>query len=172
MSAYCFTMYGQFGAALDPSGGQAVLTQKIAALGVNVGSSPYQWTDTQIIADAMKALPADSMVFLEGDSLGASSVLLVASAFNGTRKIDCCFGIQPSVYGQDVPITPNLDYAVCFYDPNWIETLGLGARQWELAAGNTITKLSNVPFNHAHPGDDDPTIQTLVLNEIKAILNG
>ena len=52
MTALAFVMYGLGGATFDPAGGEATFVKRIAALNINIHASPYQWTDTQVIADA------------------------------------------------------------------------------------------------------------------------
>lgn len=170
MSAYAFVMYGMGGAPLDPAGGEPLMVQKLAALGINVGASPYLWTDTQVIADAIMAAPADAKIIIGGDSLGACSTPLIAAAFLGKRTIDYIFAFQPSVYGNNVAITANVLRARCIYNPDFIETLGLGAEEWWLADGNTTTRLDITKNYDLHPGDNDPANQAIILADVKDVI--
>ena len=170
MTALAFVMYGLGGATFDPAGGEATFVKRIAALNININASPYQWTDTQVIADAITAAPTDSKIIIGGDSLGACSTPLIAQSFLGKRTIDYIFAFQPSVYGNNVGITSNVKTARCIYNPDFIETMGLGAEEWWLADGNTVTNLLITDNYDLHPGDNDPANQDIILVDIRKVL--
>jgi hypothetical protein len=164
-------MFGLGGAVFDPAGGEAVLCQKIAKLGVNIGGSPYQCDDVQTIVNGIIAAPKDAKIIIGGDSLGANNTPYVAQALVGHRNIDYIFGFQPSLYGLQVPISANVIEARCIYNPNPLETAGLGAYRWVCADGNKTTRLRVVTNSDAHPGDDDVAMQNLVLGDIQRIIS-
>lgn len=170
---YAFTMYGMGGAALD-GGWEQWLVSKLKAMGINTAASPYQWTNTQIIANAITALPPTAKVIIGGDSLGACSTPMIANAFrNYPGRISYIFGFQPSVYGNNVDgyaITAAVKVARCVYNPNWLETLGLGAVRWALAPGNEATDLRITERADLHPGENLDS-ETIVLNDIKGIMS-
>jgi hypothetical protein len=108
-----------------------------------------------------------------GDSLGAGS----AGQYPGDIKGDINFaaGFQPSDYdirtikddqGNHIQIiAANIVRAHCIFDPNWIDTLGLGQTQWATAHG-AKTILSNTKHPGAHP-DDWGYSQDMIFNEIQ-----
>jgi hypothetical protein len=168
--AYAYIMFRLGGAALDPSGGEAVFTRRIAALDINVGNSPYQCTDVQTIVNGIMAAPSDAKIIVGGDSLGANNTPYVCQALIGHRKIDYIFGFQPSLYGMHALIPANVVEARCIYNPNPLATAGLGAYQWACAEGNTTTKLHIITTSDPHPGDDDIAMQNLILADIQRII--
>lgn len=168
MTVYGFGMYGMFGKPFDPGDGEGVFCQRVKALGVNIGNSPYQDYQCTDIAKAIASLPANDIVFVWGDSLGANNSPWVGAAVS--RKINGIWGFQASIWGAHVPITPNVQFAHEAYNPNWIETFGLGAYAWELAAGNATTKLTLTTNSDSHPGDWDAAVQDLFLADMKKII--
>lgn len=170
MKGLICVMYGLGGAALDPAGGEAVLVQKIKALGIDTAGSPYQYSDTSLIAGILLAAHAKGLkVGVGGDSLGANNAPYVAQSVRTHMGVDYLFGFQPSEYGMHQPVTKNVIEAFCTYNPNWLETFGLGAYAWQLETGNTRTRLTVVTNNDAHPGDDDVVSQNIILADIKRI---
>ena len=128
--AFAFVSYGMGGAALDPAGGEVALVAKIKALGVDVGASPYLYTDTQTIADAILATPAGSVIILGGDSLGANNAPFIATSIRTKRGIDYLFGFQPSLWGLHSTVPKSVVECLCIYNSNWLETFGLGDYPW------------------------------------------
>lgn len=167
-NAVACILFGLGGAPFDPAGGEVVLCGKIKALGIDIAGSPYQCTDSQPIADVLtKAHAAGSKLILGGDSLGANNSPYIAQSLRALLGIDYMFGFQPSLYGLHCPITPNVIVARCIYNPNPIETFGLGAYEWQLADGNKRTRLIVTTNSDFHPGDDDVAMQNLVLADIQ-----
>jgi hypothetical protein len=162
-----FIMFGMGGADFDPAGGEVVLCNKIKALGVDIGASPYQCSNTQAIANGLIAAHAKgAKLIIGGDSLGANNTPLVAASVRDQLGIDYIFGFQPSIYGVHYQITPNVIAARCIYNPNGLDTFWLGTYEWELAPGNTRTKLNITTNSDFHPGDDDVAMQNLVIADI------
>jgi hypothetical protein len=168
--SYAFISYGMGGAALDPAGGEVVLTRKIKALGVNVMSSPYLYSDVQTIANLILESPETAKIIVGGDSLGANNAPWIGQALNGKRKIDYMFGFQPSIWGAHIELTANVTQALCIWNPTWAETFGLGYYQWQRTAGNTTTDLRYIANSDAHPGDSDVAMQNVILGDIKRIV--
>lgn len=170
MKAYCACIYGLGGSMLDPAGGMATLNQKIHALGVDVADKPWDQTDVQGVADFIKKLPPDASVFLVGDSCGANKAPWVAAAV-APRKIAYIACIQASTYCNDgcPAIGPNVGKALVIFS-DWAHTGGLGVFIPPLATGNKTTKYRQKFIPAAHPDDQDPVVQNMVLADIKAIL--
>ncbi len=168
--AYAFVSYGLGGLILDPSAGEVLLCRKIKALGVDIGKSPYLYSDTQLIADSILAAPKDSIIILGGDSLGANNAPFIAASIRTKRGIDYLFGFQPSMWGYHSTVPKSVVEALCIYNPNWIETFGLGDYPWPVEAGNTRTKMRYIQTHDAHPGDNDPKMQAVIIADIKRIM--
>lgn len=158
-------VFGLGGSWLDPRGGEAYLVARLKATGVETGASPFQYYDTSGIMELLHR-SADFRAII-GDSLGACNAPFFAAQYG--KKIDYIAGFQPSVYGQHYPVPANVAVAHCIYDPYWIDTGGLGAARWELAAGNHTTKLLVTEHRGAHP-DDYGYSQNLVFAEIKHLI--
>lgn len=165
METTVYIMYGMGGAAFDPAGGERTLVKLLNDIGIKTAQSPYQYSDIQKIVDAIHADKSDKII-IGGDSLGACNTPYAAQYCG--RHVDYIFGFQPSIYGAHVPVTPNVKEAHCIYNPNFIETFGLGAYKWELAPGNKQTRLLITEHHAPHP-DDWGWSQQLVLHEIKRI---
>lgn len=171
VAATACVMFGLGGAMFDPAGGEVVLCKKIAALGVDIAASPYQETDQDKIVAVLTAAHAKGhKIIIGGDSLGANNTPAVAAAVREIMGVDYIFGFQPSLYGAHNQITPNVIQARCIYNPDWLETGGLGAYAWELMEGNSRTKLSIITANDFHPGDDDVSMQNLILADIQRVI--
>ena len=176
MSVFAWISYGLGGQVLDPAGGEVLLTQKIKALGVNVGSSPYLYSDVQTICDEILTTPEGSVIIVGGDSLGANNAPYIATAIRAQRGVDYLFGFQPSVWGYHSEIPPSVVTALCIYNPNWVETFGLGDYPWPLMAGNTRTKGARgrpdiyMTNSDPHPGDNDPIMHDVIISDIKVLL--
>jgi len=158
-------VYGLGGAWFDPQAGENYLVSRLKAIGVETGNSPYQYNDSQGVYDLLHAAPDFRGII--GDSLGACNAPLFAQQFSG--RVDYIAGFQPSVYGNHVAVTPNVVRAHCIYDPYFVDTGGLGAYCWELAAGNKTTKLMVTEHRGAHP-DDYGYSQDIVFNEVKSLI--
>lgn len=165
MASYAAIIYGLGGAVFDPPSGERQLTARLKAMGVDVGASPYGQDDTQGIVDFLFKKVGKRMLI--GDSLGANNAPFYAGQLNSL--VDYIAGFQPSLYGQHYQIPDNVVRAHCIYDPNWIQTGGLGAYKWELAKGNTTTKLMVTEAYGAHPYDWGAP-QDMVFNDVKGII--
>lgn len=164
-------MFGLGGQAFDPAGGEVVLCERVKALGVDIAGSPYQCSDTNAIASVLLAAGArGAKLIVGGDSLGANNGPYIAQSIRQHVGLDYLFGFQPSLYGVHVAVPRSVVEARCIYNPNVIETFGLGAYCWELEAGNVRTKLRIVTNSDMHPGDDDVAMQNLVLGDIARII--
>ena len=159
-------MYGMWGPVTDH--GEVEFSQKVRALGVDIAGSPYRdYQVDQIVAD-FTAAPAGSILLLWGSSLGANNCPVVAS-YAPNIVINGMWGFQASLYGSQVPIPSNVLYAHEAFNPNWIETGGLGAYQWVKAAGNAVTSLYTTPTSDGHPGETE-AMQAKFLAEIGRVI--
>jgi len=161
-------VYGLGGAAFDPLSGERHLTARLQEIGVNTGESPYQHYDSQKVYNFLKEGVALFFRGIIGDSLGACNAPLFAQNLY-PLTVNYIAGFQPSQYGIHCPVPRNVEVAHCIYDPVWMDTFGLGAYCWELAAGNHKTKLLVTQHRGAHP-DDWGYSQELVFNEVKGLL--
>ena len=167
---HCFVMFGMGGAALDPAGGEITFVNRINQLkGTRVHGSPYQYYQTQEIANAIMLVPSTDYVVIGGDSLGANDGPLVAQGLKGHRKVDYLFGFQPSLYGEHITVPNNVAEALCIWNPNFFTTLGLGNYEWQLDPGNTVTNLREISNNDLHPADYDVALQNVILADIMRI---
>ena len=163
-----FGMYGMGGHTTDP--GEDWFTRRVKAEipVINIHDSPYRDYDAGHIAALIDALPPEDAVFVQGTSLGSNDCPVVGSYTK--HKIDGLFGFQASLYGAHVPIPSNVLFAALFYSYNPIPFPGLGAYQWRLAVGNTVTGLHLMPKHLPHPGDYDVPSQNVFLREMKTII--
>ena len=171
IAADAWVSYGLGGTTFDPASGEQQLVARLKAIGVNVHSSPYQWSDIQTIVNEILVASKTNKIFVGGDSLGANEAPAIAAALVGKTWIDYLFGFQRSQYGVQVAVPRNVFVADSIYNPAWVETVGLGDDPWTLAPENDTTKLKNIPIYAAHP-DDFGVAQDLVFNHIKAIIAG
>lgn len=152
MKGIVFISYGLGGASIETwNTGLRQLVQRCKAIGLDTMSSPYEWNDINRIIAEIYHVPSGVPVAVGGASLGDNEAPDIASHVK--RPIKYLFGFQCSVYGVDVGVPSNVEFADNIYNPSWWETFGLGYRQWHLAAGNKVTKLQNLPIHAAHPGD-------------------
>jgi hypothetical protein len=152
--------------------GMPQLKTRLEAIGVTVLLT--SWKDRQSAYNFMSGFVG--IRIYTGDSLGAGS----AGQYPGDVKgiVDYAAGFQPSDYdarttkddqGNPIQIIAvNITRAHCIFDPNWIDTFGLGQTQWRLAHG-AKTVLSNTAHPGAHP-DDWGYSQDLVFNEIQGLV--
>jgi hypothetical protein len=159
-------MYGQFGPLTDP--GEREFSAKVAALGVDVGLSPYNHYDVNQIVIDFNAAPADATLLLWGSSLGANNAPIVAAYTH--RIIHGMWGFQASDYGAKVPITSNVLFAHEVYNPNWVGTLGLGHYEWVLASNNRTTNLYLSARYSMHPGETELS-QAMFLAEMQRVID-
>lgn len=166
MVVFGFGMYGQWGPVTDS--GEREFTGKVAALGVDVGASPYRDYEVNTIVGLINALPADATILVWGSSLGANNSPLVA-AYVQHRTIHGIWGFQASEYGAKVPITANVLFAHEVYNPAWPGTLGLGHYQWTVVPGNHRTNLYLSARYDMHPGTTERS-QAMFLGEMERVI--
>lgn len=159
-------MYGLWGPVTDS--GEREFSEKVKALGVDIGASPYRdYEVNQIVADFNAAAP-DTVRLLWGSSLGANNCPLVAF-YAPTVVIHGMWGFQASLDGAQIPISANTLFAHEVYNPIWLQTMGLGAYQWVKANGNTKTSLYDEPRYDFHPGETEE-VQAKFLAEMQRII--
>lgn len=185
---YFGCVYGLGGSMLDPAGGMATLETKGGVLpGMTTAAQPWDQNNVQGLADHIKALPASTQIFLTGDSCGANKLPWVAAAIS-PLKVSGMWPIQASVFCNAgcPPIGSNVQEATVVFS-DYIHTGGLGVFCAPLevppvvAAGETIddgkvrvgnnghTKIRYVYIPAAHPDDQDPVVQDMVIAGIKRI---
>lgn len=172
MKGYVFISYGMGGAAIETWGsGERLLVERCKKLGLDTMNSPYQWSDVELICSQIERCPSDANIAAGGDSLGACEAPDIAMRIKQRikRPIKYLFGFQSSVYGANVPVPSNVEFADNFYNPSWWQTFGLGYRQWTLAPGNKTTHLRNIPHYGPHP-DDWGWTQDVVFSRIHTLL--
>ncbi len=171
---YVALSYGQGGGLVDgllSFNGTGALRDKIAALGRNVSTPQYptSWNESSAIASKIKGLPTSTLIAIGGTSLGANEAPRIGASINN-RPVDFMFGIQPSLYGAKNAVTANVKRAMFFRNPIWPITMGLGAYQWQRAAGNHSTVLIEQATYAPHPGDNVPWIHEAILGEIRKLI--
>lgn len=165
MTTFGFGMYGQWGPVTDS--GEREFTAKVAELGVDIKGSPYRDYDVNAIVAEISSLPADATILVWGSSLGANNSPVVGAYTH--RRIHGMWGFQASLYGSQVAITPNVLFAHEVYNPLWIETMGLGAYEWVVAKGNTVTNLYVSKRYDLHPGETEQS-QAMFLGEMQRVI--
>lgn len=165
-------VFGQFGDAADPVN-LPHFRDRLAQAGV--GTILIQHTDSQAAYD----FNPDAYV---GASLGAMSVCIMAGYRNPTR-VKFVGGFQPSAWdptGHNVniphdpePITRavnvpgNVAQALCFRNPIWAATGGLGHATYIASALNTRLEVIDRP--DVHPGDFGEAQDIMVARVLEAI---
>lgn len=161
-----FGMYGQGGYVTNPA--ERGFSQRVAKLGVNIHSSPYESYDAGTIAAIVSKIPDNEGVFVWGTSLGANNTPVVCSYTR--RRIDGAFGFQASIYGASgVKLNANIKFAHLIYSYNPIPFPGLGAYVWPLGTMNAAS-YHKTQHNIPHPGDYDINDQNMFLGEMKRIM--
>lgn len=75
------------------------------------------------------------------------------------------------MYYPTVPIEDNVSEALCIYNPDWIQTFGLGFQQLKLAPGNKKTKFALVATQDTHPAVQfDTKYHDMILASIGNVL--
>jgi hypothetical protein len=159
-------LFGMFGPLTDP--GETIFTQMVAREfpGIDVGRSPYRDYEVNQIAADFNAVPG-AIKLLWGSSLGASNCPVVALYTH--TVIHGMWGFQASEYGAKVAIPTNVLFAHEVYNPNVFATGGLGAYEWTLAPGNTVTGLNISKRYDAHPGET-PAVMAMFIAEMKRVV--
>jgi hypothetical protein len=179
--------YGMGGDSVDraASGGQGedYLVSRVKAIGVKTLNSPYQWSQVATIVDDVEQIvPAVDHTALVGDSLGDNELGDILDDL-GSRAIDLIGGFQGSEWGKHTTIPANCKNAIIIYNPNVLETVGLGAYplpldvppvvpnlydgNWYLG-NNGQTKVKYIQIYAAHP-DDWGAAQDIVFTAIQQL---
>lgn len=169
MKAKIALFYGMGGAAIEWwSNGERAFKPRLEALGAEV--KLLNWNDRQDAYDFMRNF--DGLRIYCGDSLGAGS----AAQYPGDVKgiVHFAGGFQPSRYDARaswgyIPVAANVREAWAIYNPNWLQTVGLGNARYKSSGFEQIVK--NIPHKAPHP-DDWGWSQDQFYNRIKALLNG
>lgn len=159
-------MYGLWGPITDP--GEREFSAKVAALGVDIGGSPYRdYEVNQIVAD-FNAAPANAIRLLWGSSLGANNCPVVAT-YAPHVLIHGMWGFQASLDGAQVEVPSNVLFAHEVWNSIIPMTGGLGAYEWKKAAGNVRTSLYTSNRPDFHPGETESS-QNMFLAEMQRVI--
>ena len=158
-------MYGMWGPVTDP--GEREFCAKVAALGVDIGRSPYEHYEVNQIAADFNAAP-NAVHLVWGSSLGANNCPVVA-VYAPRVVIHGMWGFQASLDGAQVGIPHNVLFAHEVWNPNWAMTFGLGAYEWVRAPGNSRTNLYTSKRYDFHPGETEAA-QAMFLAEMKRVI--
>lgn len=166
-----YISYGLGGASIELwNTGLRQLITRCKAAGFDTRNSPYEWNQYNVIIDDINShTPADAPIAAGGASLGDDYATAIGA--RARRKIAYLFGFQDSTWAPTLPVTGNVLVADNIYNPSWWQTWGFGSGQWTLAAGNTVTKLRNIPIYAPHP-DDWGVAQDIVFAQIHKLLVG
>ena len=180
MATLVYTL-GMGGYIFDPGGALQIVAEAKAA-GFHA-PPPFQQSNIMAVRNYIKALPAEEEVFYAGDSCGANRAAWVAEAVY-PRKIRGMYLIQPSYWcnAGEPPIGDNVEEVIVWYS-SWLTTGGLGVYKpplkemprvanvydgnWHVGNGGK-TRVRYIYRNWAHPDDNDPYIQGMLLSRMKA----
>src|ERR1700674_55297 len=159
---------------LDSSAGQVHMIDRLKAIGIDCGPSPFHYDDSQGVFDFLKIANWRGLL---GDSFGACFAPDYARNL-APRQVDFVGGFQPSIYSTNIrtapdgtkfiPVPANVTTAHCIRDPDWIDTGGLGYATWT-ADSPKATRLLITEHRGAHP-DDTGYTQDMMFNEIKSLI--
>ena len=151
-------LYGLGGASTSP--GITQLAQQLKAIpGVHV-RGPYDESAWQEALADTKTWTVEKIVLI-GYSMGANNITYIAQ---GLKHVDLLCAIQPTLYEAAAPITSVVKKAIEFYNPNVLETGGLGSRKLE-------GHVEYVVNQDSHPyADNDPVVHTRIIQEIHKLL--
>jgi hypothetical protein len=125
----------------------------------------YNYTDTQIVADEIRAAPSETKIVIYGYSCGANSMTVIAHGLDGQRNIDTLAGIQQSWWCGGETLGGNVAFGQMTIG-GCVQTLGLGCKK---LFGNQSFNgiILNIRRNDLHSqADNDPDAQQDVLNAI------
>jgi hypothetical protein len=166
---FCIIMLGQGGRLTCQ--GTLALAKKIEALDIEVEIlQHYEYIEA---CQLMQARDPGELLIIGGTSLGASTAVLACQYYYkavSSRKIEYCFGIQPSNYGANVGYTSNILQARCIWNPSWWLTLGFGNRKLLRNIGNKMTEVTYQPSSLPHPGDYAGSVHNSILADIEGLL--
>jgi hypothetical protein len=163
--AHLFGMYGMWGPITDFGESRFLgrCKAKIPELQIH---GPYRDYDVAAIVSRMRVLPLDATVFIQGTSLGANNVPIVASRF--ARPVHGVFGFQASQWGAHSSIPKNVLFAHLIYSENPLN-FSLGSYVWQtdkdFKGGYVCTRVDDV-----HPGDGNLNSQKMFIQEIRRII--
>ena len=162
-------IYGLGGWLCDPPGGERRLVDRLKAIGIDTGPSPFDYADSQGVHDFLRFADWRGII---GDSFGADFGPQYAGSLAPT-KVDYLGGFQPSMYATDIKdgsvvVPKNVVTAHVIRDPSWIDTGGLGYATW-VAEDPKATRLLITEHRGAHP-DDYGYSQDIVFNEVKSLI--
>lgn len=151
--------------------GMPQLKKRLEAIGITIWLG--SWKDRQEAYDFAHGW--EGWLGYAGDSLGAGS----AAQYPGDvkRPVQYVAGFQPSMWderakgnprGYFITVAPNISRCHAIYDPDWIDTGGLGYCEYKPSVGAKTICL-NTAHRGAHP-DDWGWSQDIVFNEIKGQL--
>ena len=162
MSARIAVVFGQFGRLADPVNLPA-FNQRLQQAGAQ--TILVQHTGSQQVYDFLRAFSGFCGII--GASLGAGAAPIMAGYLD-TKKV-AVGGFQPSDWdpvmhevsiqsGADlitraVNVPANVTDALCFRNPVFAATGGLGHATYIRAPGNVTTKLTIAERDDMHPGD-------------------
>lgn len=162
--------YGQGGAAIEWwENGERLFKTRLEGLGLQV--LLLNWDQREVAFNFLKGW--GGWIGQCGDSLGAISS--ITNCGDLRRPVQFAGGFQPSVWdprvvtlpnGEKVAIVPgNVIKAHCIYDPNFVDTGGLGAAHYIIQPG-AKTILTTTQHPGAHP-DDWGVSQDMMFNDAK-----
>lgn len=151
-------LYGLGGASTSP--GITQLAAQLRAIPGVAVRGPYDESAWQEAVADTKTWTVEKIVLI-GYSMGANNVTYMAQQL---KHVDLLCAIQPTLYEEAVPITSVVKKAIEFYNPNVLETGGLGSRKLQ---GN----VEYVVNSDTHPyADDDPSVHTRIISEVRKLL--
>jgi len=153
-------MYGLGGGSTSP--GIDLLASEIKKLGPDVVVlGPYDQANWQQCAHDLSRYTVEKLVCI-GYSMGANNTTFVA---NSLSHLDLLIAIQPTMWEQAETIPSKVKKAIEIYNPNVVETAGLGARK--LTGFHT----SYVTNSDLHPyADNDPAVHKYIVEEVRKLL--
>jgi hypothetical protein len=146
------------------STGMNQIANRLARTEGIVVHGPYDYRETQLVYDQIRATPSDHKIVLGGYSCGAASSLIVGGSL-GSRRV-YAFGLQPSLWCGRYPTTSNMVWAET-YGLCW-ETLGLGCYQADGSSPHSL--YVERPFRHLK-ADTDASYQNDMVLGIRAVSN-
>lgn len=140
--------------------GIATLATELKAIpGVTV-RGPYDESQWEAAAHDAKTWTVEKIVLI-GYSMGANNITFMAQQL---KHVDLLIAIQPTLYEEAAAVGSNVHRAIEFYNPNVLETGGLGSRKLE---GNIIYVTNSDSHSFA---DNDPVVLKRIVQEVKNLI--